>query len=189
MYRERGLDHPDMTSARAAIDLILRAHEPYPALAMDRHWNLVASNRLVPLFLNGVAPELLQPPVNVLRLSLHPKGLASRIVNLDQWKRYLFERLRQQILVTGDDGLQALLNELRSYDVSHMPDAVQLDGEALGVLMPFRFETEHGTLDFISTVTVFGSPVEITLQEIALETFLPANPRTANILRQLWPAE
>jgi hypothetical protein len=93
-------------------------------------------------------------------VSLYPNDLASRIVNLEQWRRYLFERLRQQILVTRDEVLQALLDELRGYDISHRSGSVQLEGEALGVLMPFRFQTDHGILDFISTVTVFGSPVE-----------------------------
>lgn len=188
MYRERPLDHPEMASARAAVELILHCHEPYPALAMDRHWNLVAHNRMVPLFLTDVDPTLLQPPVNVLRLSLHPLGLASRIANLAQWKRHLFERLHTQIKATGDAGLQSLLDELRSFDKDHKPDKLELSGEALGVVMPFQFQTEHGILSFISTVTVFGSPVDITLQELALETFLPADSFTGTVLRQLAPA-
>ncbi|MDZ7937604.1 MAG: helix-turn-helix transcriptional regulator [Rhodoferax sp.] len=186
MYRERPLDHPDMAEARAAVDLILRCHEPYPALAMDRHWNMVAANRMVPVFLAGIAPALLQPPVNVLRLSLHPQGLAPQIANLGQWKHHLFERLRQQIHTTGDATLQALLEELQRYDTSHGPDRAHLQGETRGVVMPFQLDTVHGQLNFISTVTIFGSPIDITLQEMALETFLPADATTAALLRKFY---
>ena len=186
MYRERPLDHPDMAEARAAVELILRCHEPYPALAMDRHWNMVSANRLVPVFLNNIAPALLQPPVNVLRLSLHPEGLAPRITNLGQWKHHLFERLRQQIHSTGDATLQALFDELQSYGASHGPDRAHLQGETRGVVMPFQLDTAHGQLNFISTVTIFGSPMDITLQELALETFLPADAATAAVLQQFY---
>ena len=117
MYRERPLSDPALAAARQAVELILKSHEPYPAIAVDRHWNLLAANAMVPLMLAGADASLLQPPVNVLRLSLHPKGLAPRIVNLGQWRNHLFERLRQQIHATGDAQLVALLEELRAYPV------------------------------------------------------------------------
>ncbi|WP_370870344.1 helix-turn-helix domain-containing protein [Hydrogenophaga sp.] len=189
MYRARPLEDPEMASARAAVQRILECHEPCPALAMDRHWNLVMYNRLVPMLTAGAAPELLQGPVNVLRLSLHPQGLAPRIANLRQWREHLFERLRQQIRATGDAVLVALLEELKAY-----PDAfgdtpatghLALPGEHPGVLMPFQFHTGHGVLQLVSTTTVFGSPVDITLQELALETFFPADEATAAVLRGL----
>ncbi len=186
MYRERTLDDPAMAAARTAVQRILNAHEPWPALAMDRHWNLVMHNRLVPLLLQGVAPELLQPPVNVLRLSLHPQGLAPRIHNLPQWREHLLERLRQQIATTGDHSLAALADELRTLPGSPSPRAAHaLPGEHLGVLMPFRFDTPLGVLNLISTTTVFGTAVDITLQELALETFFPADEDTAERLRAL----
>lgn len=195
MYRERPLDDPTMASARAAVQRILDAHEPWPALAMDRHWNLVMHNRLVPLLLQGVAPELLQAPVNVLRLSLHPLGLAPRIHNLAQWREHLLERLRQQIAATGDLALAALADELRALSApagdtgpqrgAGGPVAHALPGEHLGVLMPFRFDTPLGVLNLISTTTVFGTAVDITLQELALETFFPADDETAERLRAL----
>jgi transcriptional regulator with XRE-family HTH domain len=187
MYRERGLDHPDMTEARAAVDLILRCHEPNPALAMDRHWHLVAANRMIPLFLEGLAPEMLEPPVNVLRLSLHPQGLAPRILNLAQWKHHLFARLHQQIQNTQDAELKALVEELHSYSAHHAPDDLHLHGETRGVVMPLQLQSSQGVLSFISTVTIFGSPMDITLQELALETFLPADAFTAQQLRLLAP--
>lgn len=189
MYRERALDDPAMAPARAAVQRILSAHEPWPALAMDRHWNLVMHNRLVPLLLQGVAADLLQPPVNLLRLSLHPQGLAPRIHNLPQWREHLLERLRQQTAATGDATLAALAEELRALP---MPDAgaqgapaPALPGEHLGVLMPFRFDTPAGVLELVSTTTVFGTAVDVTLQELALETFFPANEDTAARLRRL----
>lgn len=184
MYRERPLDHPDMAEARAAVDLILRCHEPYPALAMDRHWHMVAANRMVPVFLAGIDPGLLQPPVNILRLSLHPQGLAPQIANLGQWKHHLFERLQQQIQNTADPALRELLEELKGFDSSHGPDRAHLQGETRGVVMPFQLDTAYGQLNFISTVTIFGSPVDITLQELALETFLPADAHTSAVLAQ-----
>jgi transcriptional regulator with XRE-family HTH domain len=185
MYRERPLSDPGLAAARQAVELILKSHEPFPAIAVDRHWNLQAGNAMLPYLLTGADPSLLQPPVNVLRLSLHPQGLASRIVNLGQWREHLFERLRQQIHATGDQVLQELLEELRAYPVPEGAEDTQLEGELLGVAMPFRFRTQFGVLNFISTTTVFGTPVDVTLQELALETFFPADSATADVLRQL----
>ncbi|RYF14929.1 MAG: XRE family transcriptional regulator [Comamonadaceae bacterium] len=185
MYRERPLDDPALATAREAVQLILRSHEPWPALAVDRHWNLLASNAMVAPLLAGVDPALLQPPVNVLRLSLHPGGLAPRIVNLGQWRHHLFERLRQQIQATGDAVLQRLLEQLRAYPAGDDADTTRLDGEVLGIAMPFRLRTEAGVLGFISTTTIFGTPVDVTLQELALETFFPADAATAEALRKM----
>src|SRR6478735_10023940 len=112
MYRQRSLDDPALAAARRAVDLVLKGHEPYPALAVDRHWNLVAHNALVPLLMAGAAPHLVEAPVNVLRLSLHPEGLAPRIANLAQWRAHLFARLRQQIDLSADPTLVDLLKEL-----------------------------------------------------------------------------
>jgi transcriptional regulator with XRE-family HTH domain len=185
MYRERPLDDPALAAAREAVQLILKSHEPYPALAVDRHWNLLAHNALVPHLLAGVAASLVQRPVNVLRLSLHPEGMAPRIVNIGQWRHHLFERLRQQIQVTGDTQLQALQQELCSYPVPPDGDATRLAGEVLGIVVPLRFRTPSGVLNLISTTTIFGSPVDVTLQELALETFFPADAFTGEVLRQL----
>lgn len=185
MYREHAMDAPSMQAARRAVQHILDSHEPWPAVAFDRHWNLVMSNRMVAPLLAGVAPELLQGRVNLLRLSLHPGGLAPRIANLNQWREHLFERLRQQIHQTGDEGLAELLTELIAYPAQPADTAQRLDGEHPGVLMPFLYQSPAGLLHLISTTTVFGSPVDITLQELALETFFPGNDDTAKALRQL----
>ncbi|MFI5444794.1 helix-turn-helix domain-containing protein [Polaromonas sp. UC242_47] len=184
MYRERPLDDPALDAARQAVELILQSHEPYPALAIDRHWNLVAANRMVPLLMAGADASLRQGTVNVLRLSLHPQGLAPHIANLVQWRDHLFERLRQQITATADPVLVALLDELRAYPVpegSHQ----HLEGEHAGVVMPFKFTTPSGVLSFISTTTIFGTPVDVTLQELAMETFFPADDFTRQALQAL----
>ncbi|MBP7564599.1 MAG: helix-turn-helix transcriptional regulator [Burkholderiaceae bacterium] len=188
LYRERALDDPALAAARQAVELILRGHSPYPALAMDRHWNLVSYNASVPLLMAGAAPELLQAPVNVLRLSLHPRGLAPQIANLGQWRHHLFERLASQIALTADPVLADLLAELQAYPVPPEAADVRLDGEVLGIAMPFRFRTPHGVLSFISTTTIFGTPVDVTLQELAVESFFPADEATATALRALLPA-
>lgn len=185
MYREHAMDDPTMQAARRAVQHILDSHQPWPAVAFDRHWNLVMANRMVAPLLAGVAPELLEPPVNLLRISLHPGGLAPRIANLNQWREHLFARLRQQIHQTGDEGLADLLTELMAYPAQPADAAQRLDGEHPGVLMPFLFQTPGGTLHLISTTTVFGSPVDITLQELALETFFPGDEATADALRAM----
>lgn len=192
MYRDRPLEDPSLAPAREAVDLILRAHEPWPALAVDRHWNLVAGNRTVPAFTALADPSLMVGQVNVLRVSLHPKGLAPHIVNLPQWREHLFERLRQQIQSTGDVALVALLEELRAYPVPYDKPHEQLEGEHPGVAVPLQLRLPGGAvLSFISTTTVFGTAVEVTVQELTLETFFPVDAATGDALRQIaagWPA-
>jgi len=186
MYGERRLDDPALKAARDAIELVLKGHEPYPALAIDRHWSLVSYNRAVLPLLAGVAAALLEPPINVLRLSLHPEGLAPRIVNLAQWRGHLLARLRQQIAVSADPVLAALAEELRAYPA---PRDEHAEGVEAGVVVPMVLRTPAGTLSFISTTTVFGTPVDITLSEIALETFFPADAETGAALRAALPPQ
>lgn len=185
MYREHAMDDPSMQAARRAVQHILDSHHPWPAVAFDRHWNMVMANRMVAPLLVGVTPELLQDRVNLLRVSLHPGGLAPRIANLNQWREHLFARLRQQIHQTGDEALANLLTELMAYPAQTDSTARRLDGEHPGVLMPFLYQSPGGMLHLISTTTVFGSPVDITLQELALETFFPGDEATARALREV----
>jgi transcriptional regulator with XRE-family HTH domain len=185
VFPERPLGDPALQAARKAVDLVLAGHEPYPALAIDRYWTLIASNNAIPPLVAGVAPTLLQPPVNVLRLSLHPDGLAPRIANYAQWRSHLLARLRRQIDVTADPVLVGLMSELRDYPApggakSGAPD----DREYAGVIVPFQLVTEYGILAFFSTTTIFGTPVDITLSELALESFFPADAATAQALRR-----
>jgi transcriptional regulator with XRE-family HTH domain len=183
-FPERTLDHPALDAARRAVDVVLKGHEPYPAVAIDRHWTLIAHNGAVPPLLKGINAELMKPPVNVLRLSLHPAGLAPRIENLGEWRAHLFERLRRQIEVTADPVLAELLDELRGYRGQSIADAARRSDYA-GVVVPLRLRTEMGTLSLFSTTTVFGTPVDITLSELALETFFPADAATTEALRQM----
>ena len=185
MYRERPLDDPALAAARLAVEQLLKSHEPYPALAVDRHWNLVAANAMIAHLMTGADASLLQPPVNVLRLSLHPLGIASKIVNLAQWRSHLFERLRQQIAATADPTLVALLEELKAYPVPEHAAHVHADGEHAGLVVPLLMKTPAGVLSFISTTTIFGTPVDVTLQELAMETFFPADDETRAALHQL----
>ena len=181
-FRERTLDAPALASARATIDLLLKGLEPYPALAVDRYWQLVASNQATLRLLGGVAPELLEPPVNVLRLSLHPAGLAPRIRNLGQWRAHLLHRLHQQIDASHDPQLIALLRELHALP---MPGGTPGTDIASTIAVPMQLEVDGHVLSMLSTTTVFGTPVDITLAELALEAFVPADATTAERLRAM----
>jgi transcriptional regulator with XRE-family HTH domain len=187
MFRERPLSDPALASARQAVDLVLKGHVPYPALAVDRHWSMVAANSAVAPFMIGADSALLQPPVNVLRLSLHPKGLAPRIANLAEWREHLLERLRRQVELSADPVLSNLLKELRGYPapVTARPRKPGNGAELAGVVVPFRFVTDAGTLSFFSTTTVFGTPIDITLSELAIEAFFPADAATADALQAM----
>jgi transcriptional regulator with XRE-family HTH domain len=186
MFAERSLDDPALSAARTAVDLVVRGHEPYPAFAIDGHWTLVAANKAVLALFAGVARALLQPPVNLLRLSLHPTGLAPRIVNLPAWRTHLLERLRRQINVSADPFLVDLMQELRAYpaqsDTNDGVASAQVD--YAGVVTPFQLRTERGVLAFFSTTTTFGTPVDITLAELALECLYPADGATTAALME-----
>jgi transcriptional regulator with XRE-family HTH domain len=183
-FPERPLDDAAFGAVRQAIDLVLTGHEPHPALAVDRHWCMVAANRAIAPLIEGVDPALLRPPVNVLRLGLHPSGLAARTVNLAEWRAHLLDRLRQQIDASGDPVLVDLLAELRSYPAPQGAVAQATDRAFGNVAVSFRLATDAGVLSFFSTTTVFGTPVDITLSELALECFFPADPTTAEAMRR-----
>lgn len=185
-FPERPLHNDALEAARQAVELILAGHEPYPALAVDRRWELLLANRAVPPLLAGADSALLQPPVNVLRFSLHPRGLAPRIVNYTEWRAHLLARLRQQIAVTADAGLIALLEELRALPPPPgVREQTLPELDSAGVAAPLLLRTETGVLSFYSTTTVFATPVDVTLSELALETFLPATAATAEALRRM----
>jgi len=188
LYAERSLDDPSMSGARAALDRVLKGHEPFPALVIDRHWNLVAANAALTPMLRGVTDaKLLQPPVNVLRLSLHPAGLAPRVANLAEWRAHLLDRLRRQVAITNDPVITELLQELTAYPLARKLAAMSatVPGDHSNVLVPLEFVGETGLLSLISTTMMFGTPRDITLSELALEAFFPANAKTAERLRQL----
>jgi transcriptional regulator with XRE-family HTH domain len=186
LFPERALAAPELKAAREAIDLLLEGQKPYPAFALDRHWNIAASNSALPELYEGVDPALLAPPVNAMRLSLHPDGLAPRILNLSEWRGHLLSRLRRQIDLTADPALIALLDEVQAYgkglSLAH-PSPTPTD-----MVIPFRIRITAGVLTFFSTTMVFGTPVEVTLSELALESFFPADAETAAIVRSLTPS-
>jgi transcriptional regulator with XRE-family HTH domain len=186
VYSERSLDDPALASMRHAVDLVLKGHDPYPALAVDRHWSLVAANDALTSLVTDVDPALLKPPVNVLRLSLHPAGIARRIANFTEWRDHIVARLLRQVDVTGDAVLAALVQELRAYPI---PDKAARGPAArqdyAGVVVPLHLSTEEGVLTLFSTTTIFGTPVDVTLSELAIEAFFPADPDTARALQRL----
>lgn len=181
LHAERSLDAPDMSAARAAVERLLKAHEPYPALAIDRGWTLVMANAAIGPLLAGAAEHLLTGPINILRLTLHPEGLASRIRNLAQWRAHVLERLRVQFAASADPAILALLEEMWTYPAPPGPRAVA--DPTGGIVTPLILDGPDGPLSFISTTTVFGTPLDITLSEIAIESFFPADDETARRLR------
>jgi transcriptional regulator with XRE-family HTH domain len=186
IYQERSLDDPALTAQREAIEVVLKGHEPFPALAVDRHWTLVAANAAIGPLIAGIDAKLLEPPLNVLRLSLHPEGMAPRIANYPEWKAHVITRLTQQVDASADAKLNELLEELKGYQRPRggaitMPSPKRDFGN---VVVPLQLITPEGVLSFFSTTTVFGTPVDITLEEIAIEAFYPADKATAEAVRK-----
>ena len=186
VYRESSLDEPELASIRQAITVILRNHEPMPALVVDRRWDLVDANAGVTMFLSLLSAALLEPPVNVIRASLHPEGLAPRIVNFDEYAVHLVERLRRQFELSGDSSLAALLDEVLEYPGVDEAVAGHTGGAPVGVVLPVQLRLDHGeVLSFFTTMTVFGTPLDVTLSELAVESFFPADEATAAGVRAL----
>jgi transcriptional regulator with XRE-family HTH domain len=179
VFEQHELDDPEMTAVRQALQLILDGHDPYPAVVIDRAWEMLAGNRSVALLTEGVAPGLLEPPVNVLRVSLHPDGAAPRIGNLGEWRGHLLDRLERQVALTADPALTALLEELEGYPAPERPPA-RPEPE---IAVPLRLRSGDGDLAFISTVATFGTAVEVTASELSIESFFPADEATAAAVR------
>ena len=176
-FPERGFDHPELAAVRDAVHGVLAGYEPYPALAVDRGWHLVAANAAALRLVADVAPQLREPPVNVLRLSLHPDGLAPRVANLGQWRAHVLDRLAREGVSTGSAELAALHAELLGY-----PGGLERSADDTPVVVPLRLRTADGELAFLSTVTTFGTAVDVTVAELSIEAFLPADPATAEAL-------
>ena len=188
VYTERPLEAPEMETVREALDRFLRAHEPYPAIVVDRYHHLVASNDALDLLLDGVAPELLEPPANGMRIALHPDGMAPRTLNLPEWSAHLLHRVSRQAQITGDPELTKLYEELIRYPGVEMA-AVHAELQSNDIVLPLRLsDPEGGELAFFSTLSTFGTAVDITLSELAIEAFYPANAQTAlRLLRSVDP--
>jgi transcriptional regulator with XRE-family HTH domain len=180
VFGETPLDAPRMAAVREAVGQVLAGHEPYPAAVVDRGWNLVDANRSLALLTDLVDPRLLAPPANVLRASLHPDGLAPHIANLAEWRAHLLARLRRQVDLTADPDLEALLAELRGYPGGPELPALPAAGE---IVIPLRLRAGGSELAFLSTIAAFGTPLDVTVAELSIESFYPADPATAAALR------
>ncbi|MFE6869801.1 helix-turn-helix domain-containing protein [Kitasatospora sp. NPDC057692] len=185
-YPEKRLDDPAMSALRSGMERLLASHDPYPALVVDGTFQVLATNRALGLLLSGVAPHLLEPPLNAMRITLHPEGVAPRIVNLRQWRRHLLERMEQQVGLVRSEPLRALLEEVRAYPE---PPAAAADGdeeditELFPFALPLRIAHDGRVLSFLSTIATFNTPMDVTVSELAMETFLPADPETAAYLQ------
>lgn len=178
-YPAERLDGPRLAAVRTALHGVLAGHDPFPAVLVDRHWTLLDANAGVSLLTSGSAPELLAPPVNVLRLSLHPDGMAGRIVNFSQWRAHILHRLHRQVAETGDDVLRELHAELIGFPGGSDPVAPLSAAE---LVVPLRYRVDGAELRFFSITSVLGTPLDVTLAELAIESFLPADPTTAEHL-------
>ena len=182
-FPERSL--PELNAAKRAMDRILKAHLPYPAFAVDRHWNVVLSNAALPQLYEGCSDDLLRPPVNAIRLTLHPAGMAPRILNYAEWRAHTLHVLRNQAEARADAGIQALLSEVMSYPISpHAGGAQEFDPSQL-LATPIRIATRLGSVSFLNTLTVFGTPSDVTLAELALEMLFPADDETVEIVKSM----
>jgi transcriptional regulator with XRE-family HTH domain len=179
-FGERSLDEQEMSPVREAVERLLRAHEPYPALVVDRHWNIVASNRGVDFVVRSVAPELLAAPANVYRIALHPDGLAPRIRNLGEWSAHMLMRLRRELEIAPDPELDALYEEVTAYP--GVQTSFEQPSEAEAILVTHTLELDDVELTMFSTVTTFGTARDVTLAELAIESFFPADSETAAAL-------
>ena len=187
-FPERSLEAPELQPVRDALDVILRGHEPYPAVAVDRTWNLVAANAPMDALtaLVDIDPALLEPPINVMRVGLHPRGLGPLMVNLGDWHAHWLARLARQLAVTGDQELAALIEEIAAYPV---PEPERDPASGLGggeMLGPVRMHGPHGgELSFFGMFATFDTPFEVTTSELAIELLFPADQVTAELLRNL----
>ena len=177
-YPSNDLHGPQLAAILAAVRQVLTGHEPFPALVVDRGWTLIEANTAVDRLTAGADPALLEPPVNVLRLALHPDGMAPRIANLPEWRGHLLSRLHREATVAGDDSLFHLYEELRAY-----PGGESTPAGSAAVAVPLRYRVDGQELSFISTTAVFGTPLDVTVSELAIEAFYPADASTAAALR------
>jgi transcriptional regulator with XRE-family HTH domain len=184
-HEQRPMEDGEMAPVRAALDAVLQGHEPFPAIVVDRHWDLVSANRpAIELMTEGVAAHLLDPPVNVLRACAHPDGLAPRIVNFREYAAHLVDRVRREAEAYGDPRLVALHDELAGYPgVAGSPSPAD---RASQVVMPLQLRAGEATLGFFSTLATFGTARDITVEELAIEQFFPADRATAEVLHARW---
>ena len=183
VFSERSVG--ELEAAKAAIDSVLRSHAPYPAFAVDRHWNIVLSNAALPQLYEGCSAELLRKPVNAMRLILHPEGLGPRILNFSAWRAHTISLLRQQLAARVDPVIKALLAEIAGYPVPPGSEPPESFGAAQRLATPLHISTRFGVVSFLNTLTVFGTPNDVTLSELALEMLFPADDKTIEIVKDM----
>lgn len=187
-YAQTALDDPAMETLREGIQQLLTGYEPYPALVVDAVYDLVAANRGVLMLLEGLPDHLLAPPLNAMRLTLHPEGLAPRIRNLAQWRRHLLAQMERQIALARSAPLRALYEEVAAYPpppaAAHLPER-EADGPVAFLALPLVVEHDGHVLSFVSSIATFNTPMDVTVAELAIETLLPADPATVKYLRSL----
>ncbi|MFD9023607.1 helix-turn-helix domain-containing protein [Streptomyces parvulus] len=188
-YPETPLDDPALGALREGMERLIRGYEPYPALVVDGTYRVLAANRGIAILTEGVAEHLLAPPLNAMRLTLHPEGLAPRIRNLREWRGHLLDQMERQIALQRSEPLRALYEEVAAYPVPDLPPETAPGGEADGPVpyfaLPMRIEHEGRTLSFISSISTFNTPMDVTVAELAIETLLPADPATVKHLHTL----
>jgi hypothetical protein len=182
-FQERSL--AELAAARSAIDRVLHAHEPYPAFAIDRHWNVVVSNSALPQLYEGCASELLRQPVNAVRLILHPLGMGPRIVNYAEWRAHTVAVLRQQLEARRDPVIQALLTEVTAYPAPAGGVGPASHDGPQRYATPLQIATRLGVVCFLNTNTIFGTPTDVTLSELSLEMLFPADEHTVAIVKSM----
>jgi transcriptional regulator with XRE-family HTH domain len=187
-FHQRPIDDPALAEVRSAIQTLLGAHDPYPGVAIDRQWNVVLANTAASALLAGVPAAVLDPRPNVFRICLHPDGLAARTINFADWSAYLLRQIRRTIALTGDAALVELEAELRSYpNLTDLPPTVEGDERDMELLVPLRLRTGATDgdieLSLFTTLTTFGTPRDITLEEVSVELFFPADAATEAALR------
>jgi transcriptional regulator with XRE-family HTH domain len=183
VFSERSVT--ELEAAKAAIDSVLKSHAPYPAFAVDRHWNIVLSNAALPQLYEGCSAELLQKPVNAVRLTLHPDGLGRRILNFEALRAHTLSLLRQQLAARVDPVIKALLTEIAGYPVPPGSEPLESFGAAQRLATPLHLSTRFGVVSFLNTLTVFGTPNDVTLSELALEMLFPADDKTIEIVNDM----
>jgi transcriptional regulator with XRE-family HTH domain len=186
-FSQRSFDDAEMATVRASVQRMLDAHHPYPGVVIDRQWNVILANAAALTLISGLPPDLLGPPLNIYRVSLHPNGLAERTLNFTDWAAYLVQQLRRSAALTGDPALEALLAEVLAYpnveQIRPLLDLASWDGPPL--LVPFRFASPLGDVSMFTTLTTFGTPRDVTLDELAIELFFPCDARSDELLRAL----
>jgi hypothetical protein len=186
VYRETPLDTAEMSPVREALDRLLAGHEPFPAVVFDRYWNVVSLNRSMTILSSeDVSPELLTPPVNAMRVTLHPQGMAPRITNFREYSAHLLEQLRRQALLTGDPVIAELEKEIRGYPgVSDAPP--ELEQPAAPLFVPLKVLVSGREMSFFNTLTAFGTALDVTMAELTIEALYPADEATAAAVRTAW---